>query len=167
MRNKVIPLLCPKWVLRLAILMCLFGASSTRTEPAQVTSQSARDKVRAYESSCVATLRLINLAQGTYWGGDPKKGYARTLRELGPAGAGILDAAVTSGKKDGYRFRLIPKPVAGHGPITRYTMNARPIKRLFADQRSFFSDESGVIHFTTEDRLATVADPPLDSPSRH
>jgi len=107
------------------------------------------------------------VAQGTYWGGDAKKGYARTLKELGPGGAGMVDAAIASGKKDGYRFRFIPKRAAGHGPITQYTISARPIKRLFADQRSFFTDESGVIRSTTANRPATVADPPLDSPSRH
>jgi hypothetical protein len=137
---------------------------------AQATQETAPPEklAKAYEESCISNLRSINVAQGTYWGGDPTKGYARTLRELGPAGVGFLEPVIASGKKDDYRYQLIPEHTAHNQPIMHYTITARPIKRLMKDQRSFFTDETNVIRFTTENRAATAADPPLDdAASKH
>jgi hypothetical protein len=120
----------------------------------------------AYEKSCVATLRMLNVAEGTYWGGDTAKGYARTLRELGPAGSGMIDAVTASGEKGGYRFRLVSERTGTNRPIKHYAITARPVKRLAKDQRSFVTDETGIIRFTKENREATISDPPLDSPSQ-
>jgi hypothetical protein len=134
----------------------------TRAQSGQAQQSSERKlekRARAYEGSCVLSLRALNVAQGTYRSGDEKKGFARTLRELGPAGAGILDASVVSGKKDGYRFRLQPEPTAPGQPVKRYTIISRPLKRLVKNQRSFRTDETGVIRFTTQNRPATNADP--------
>ena len=149
---------------RVAIPLSLIAFITMQAEPRQVSSPSVRDQVTADESSCVATLRVINVAQATYWGGDPAKGYASSLSELGPTGSGILDSVVASGKKGGYSFRLFPK--TGHRPIKRYIIIARPVKRLVKDQRSFFTDETSVIRFTTKNRSATAADPPLDAPTQ-
>lgn len=126
---------------------------------AQGGDEHVKNQISFEESSCVSTLRMINVAEGTYWGGVEAKGYAGSLGELGPAGVSLIDKATASGKKDGYRFRLKPKREVGHGPIKHYTVTARPIKRLSDEQKSFFTDESGRIHFTTQNRGATIADP--------
>jgi hypothetical protein len=43
-----------------------------------------------------------------------------------------------------------------------YTIGARPIKRLAKNQKSYFTDETGIIRFTQENRPATVSDRPVD-----
>src|SRR6516162_10061514 len=73
---------------RVLFPLCLVALTAMQAEPTQLSSSSVRDRVRAYELSCVATLQAINVANGPYWGGDPAKGYASSLRELGPRGAG-------------------------------------------------------------------------------
>src|SRR5437016_5440891 len=93
-----------------------------------------QQRARVYEESCLARLRVLNVAQGTYWGGDPDKGFARTLRELGPRGAGIVESGVASGKKDGYRFHLNPERTPKAKPVRHYTITARPIKILVKGQ---------------------------------
>lgn len=114
------------------------------------------------EAICVGNLRTINTAQVTYWGGDSTKGFARTLKELGPKGAGILDSELSSGKADGYIFRLVPKPPTEGRMIEHYSVTASPIIRLSKKQRSFYTDESGVIRFTTHNRTAKSSDPVVD-----
>jgi hypothetical protein len=157
------------------ILIGIFAPICDAAQSDQSTGTVIEKRVNAYEEWCVSTLRVINVAEVTYWGGDSAKGYARTLKELGPAGAGLLNAVTASGEieavvlggeKNGYRYRLIPERTDSNRPIMHYTIIARPIKRLVKDQRSFFTDETGVIRFTTENRAATIADPPLDSAAR-
>ncbi len=126
------------------------------------TSSDPKERIETYEASCIGNLRIINVAQGTYRGGDSKKGYARSLRELGPKGEALIVAPLASGKKDGYHFILTSVPAGAHKPISHYTISARPVNLLMKGQRSFFTDETGVIRSTTEDRAATTADPPID-----
>jgi hypothetical protein len=139
--------------------------SSLTLARATSSNQAAADhslekRVKVSEAACIQNLRTINTAQSTYWGGDETKGFARTLRELGPAGAGLLEPAIASGKKGGYRYRLSAKTITDQ-PIKHYIVTATPIKRLAKHQRGFFTDETGVIRFTTENRVATRTDPPL------
>ena len=145
----------------------LFAFLSNASQTKHAAEPAPQELAKDYEESCVLALRTINVAQGTYWGGDQAKGYASTLAELGPAGADLFEAVLASGKKDGYRFRLNPERASAGHSIKHYTITARPIKRLVKNQRSFFTDETGVIRFTTENRTATAADPPLDSASKH
>lgn len=147
-----------------AVLLAIALASSlSRTALAQVADAQSdvQQKVKTYEESCIGNLRSINVAEGTYWGGDPKKGFARSLKELGPKGEGLIVRALAIGRKDGYHFSFTPVSAETGKPISRYTISARPIRRLVKDQRSFFTDETGVIRSTRENRAATAADPPV------
>lgn len=140
-----------------------FTCMGTLSAGAQRTD--SQDRAKADEASCIATLRTINVAQATYQGGDETKGFARTLKELGPAGGAFIDAVMATGKKDGYRFRLTPVSKPANSPVTHYTITAMPIRRLVKDQRSFFNDETNVIRSTTKNRAATAADPPINPAS--
>src|SRR5260221_11202570 len=146
-------------------LVCLalpcYAAQTTQSP----TQADLLKQIQLYEDACVLSLRAINGAQGIYWGGDQTKGYARTLRELGPSGAAILEPVIARGKKDGYRYRLVPERTVGTTPVRHYSLTATPIKWLSKNQRSFFTDESGIIRSTTQHRSATSADPPIDSSS--
>lgn len=146
------------------VLTALLAVICEASPRYQVNRPDLKEGVEAYEKNCVLTMRMLNVVQGTYEGGDAEKGYARTLKQLGPSGAGILaDADLASGEKDGYRFRLIPQHTAKSHPVSYYSIIARPIKRLTRNQRSYFTDETGVIRFTSANRAPTVADPPIDS----
>ena len=146
---------------RLLIFVALLAFAGARTPSAHTGSVSLAERVKAYDESAIATLRMINVAQITYQGGDETKGFARRLMELGPAGVQMIDAAAAESKKDGYYFRLTPEHKSDHRPIKHYVLTG-PIKRLLKDQRSFFTDETGVIRFTSEDRPASIADPPIN-----
>lgn len=65
------------------------------------------------------------------------------------------------------RFKLIPEHTKASQPIRHYTITARPIKRLVKNQKSYFTDETGLIRFTTENRATARADTPLDDPSKY
>jgi hypothetical protein len=150
-----------QWIALGAMLFSASHFQGPSNRPSQTTSQTAAEKAKMDENLCVLNLRTINTAQATYWGGDQAKGFARTLEQLGPKGEGIVTADIASGKLGNYRFRLIPERTAARGPIKHYTVIAKPTKRFTKNQESFFTDETGVIRFTREDRTPTKHDPPL------
>ena len=142
------------------ILCCLTGnAQNVSGTDALVTEV----QVKALEKSCVLNLRTLNVAQLAYQGGDDSKGFARTLKQLGPDGESLLDAVTVSGVKDGYRFQLVPHKDHAKS-VQHYKIIARPVDRLTDSQRSYYTDESGVIRFTEEARRPASSDPPLEPP---
>jgi type IV pilus assembly protein PilA len=130
-----------------------------------------RSKMAANESSAVGSLRTINTAQVTYATEYPSQGYATTLAMLGgaapctaaPANACLLDqvlaaASVAGAAKSGYFF-----PIAGVGalPNTTYTFTGMPVTVGTTGQRAFFTDQSGVIRYTTDGSAPTIASSPI------
>lgn len=118
----------------------------------------------------VGSLRTINAAQFTYASTYPHRGYAVTLAALGPPpkgskpsedAAGLLDPVLEIGQHRGYRFTFIPGPPDQKGRTTSYRVIARPLEYGQTRLRSYYTDESGVIRATTENRVATAQDPPL------
>ena len=151
--------------LLVAFMAFILSSGSTTAQIQDHEGSTREEKVQALEKQCVSLLRTLNVAQGTYRGGDRTRGFARTLAGLGPKGAQLLDANQVSGEKDGYRFRLVPdKAVRKNELIQHYQIIAYPSPRLTKRQRSYFSDETGIIRFTHENRKATSADPPLPPP---
>ena len=152
---------------RSALLLTTMAFACHVAQPGQApATPNLEEQVRTEEAVCIVNLRTINAAQIAYQGGDETKGFARSLRELGPAGAGILEQGISAGMKSGYRFRLVPEPTAANQPVRHYIITAQPVKRLVKHQRSFFTDETGVIRSTTQKRAATSADPPLEAPHK-
>ena len=113
----------------------------------------------AYEASAVGSMRTLNTALVTYAATYPEIGFPATLGALGGDGgsasqAGLIDPVLASGVKTGYKFEY-----ASGG--TTYNIVARPVSSDVTAKRSFFTDESGVIRFTQENRIPTAEDPPL------
>ena len=122
-----------------------------------------RSRLMSNQAAAVGSLRTINTVQVMFADANPKKGFARTLTELGPPpGAGLIDEYMAKGEKWGYRLTLAPGAPDASGHIVSYTVTARPMEYPRTGCRSFFSDESGVIRVTSQDRLATAQDPPLN-----
>jgi type IV pilus assembly protein PilA len=111
-----------------------------------------RSRIAANEASAVGSVRTINTGEVTYASTYPTVGFA-TLAQLGgsggsSAGAGLIDSVLAAGTKSGYVFVATPGDASTAGVFTTYTITGDP-QNSQTGQRHFFSDQSGVIRFTT------------------
>ncbi len=119
-----------------------------------------RSKMAANEASAVGSLRSLNTACVTY--STTYGSYPAGLSNLGPGSpatsttADLIDSVLSSGTKSGYKFAF----TAGGGNTT-YTITAIPVTVGTTGQRSFFTDQSGVIRANTTGATPTVSDPPI------
>ena len=134
-----------------------------------------RSRMAANESSDVGSLRSINTAEVTYATSYTAIGFSATLANLGgnaatcatAAGATttsaclIDDVLATSGvnAKSGY-LNTYGGVVAAGGINTQYTINGDPANRGTTGQRSFFTDQTGVIRYGLTG-VASVASSPI------
>lgn len=103
-----------------------------------------RARIAANESSAVAVVRTLVVAEAAYSSSHPDAGYTCTLFDL--SGAGLIDPSVASGQKNGYAFELqgcsaAPESMAN----VKFRVVAYPLTRNTTGTRAFCSDESGVI----------------------
>jgi hypothetical protein len=120
------------------------------------------EKPASNEASAIGALRTISVAQAVYAEGHPDKGFAATLGDLGPfPGAELIDSFLASGKKSGYVITMFAVPPDPAGRIKAYTLIARPQHFGKDETRSFFTDESGALRATPENRVPTIQDPVL------
>jgi prepilin-type N-terminal cleavage/methylation domain-containing protein len=125
-----------------------------------------RSRMAANEASAVGSIRTINTSAVTYLSTYPANGYPPSLAAMGgaapcvalPANACLLDQVLALGTKSGYAFTWTGD---GATPSVGYSILAVPSSVGSSGQRSFFSDQSGVIRYNTAGTAATVADPPL------
>jgi len=127
-----------------------------------------RSRMAANEASAVGSLRTLNTAQVTYSTTYPNVGFAAALSSLGGAvssctaatstNACLVDQVLASGTKSGYTFVLAGTAGA---PVVTYTFTAQPVAAGQSGQRSFFTDQSGVIRFNAAGSAPTVADTPI------
>jgi type IV pilus assembly protein PilA len=133
-----------------------------------------RSKMAANESSAVGSVRTINTAEVTYASNYPDTGYAAAIGNLG-GGAGVcvagfvatiatsclIDPVLSAGNKSGYTFTAAGAKV-GAGTVNNvFTATAVPQGIGTTGQRGFFSNESGVIRYTLDGSVPTVASSPL------
>jgi type IV pilus assembly protein PilA len=143
-----------------------------------------RARIAANEATAVGSLRTINTAVLTY-ATEYENGFPSSLKAAGlePGEratcnhAFLLDIALTSGRRYGYVFTYTPRypgdataPVISpkaaangctSGGASGYTVAADPIRRGTTGQRSFFTDQSGIIRVSNDGEPATVDSPPL------
>ena len=120
-----------------------------------------KSKMAANESSAVGSIRTINTGEVTYAAGCPNVGYSSTLQELNTgatctAGVNIIDSVLATSVKSGYTFPYAAAPDAS-GLINTYTINANPSVYQTTGQRSFFSDQTGVIRYNLTGSAAASA----------
>jgi prepilin-type N-terminal cleavage/methylation domain-containing protein len=131
-----------------------------------------RSRIAANEASAVGSVRTINTAEVTYATAYPNIGFTYTIGNLTGTAAScatatgatssngcLIDTVLGSGTKSGYHFTL-GNGGAATTPQTTYTDTAFPITQGQSGQRSFFSDQSGVIRYNGT-ASATVSDSPL------
>lgn len=109
-----------------------------------------RARIAANESSSVASIRTINVAEVAYQSAYPTVGFACNLASLaGSAPSPTADHALlignqlASGEKSGYRFVL--ENCVNTETDHKYQVVAYPAARNQTGVRTFCSDESGVI----------------------
>ncbi len=127
-----------------------------------------RSRMAANEASAVGSVRTIVTSEVTYastWG----QGFATAIANLGgalpcapaPATACLLDPALSGGTKSGYTLTATGATGAGTqaNPYTTFEAAAVPLQVGTTGQRTFCSDESGVVRFD----VAGGADPGTDT----
>jgi type IV pilus assembly protein PilA len=112
-------------------------------------------KMAANEASAVSSIHAVNTAEVTYSSMNPTVGYAALLSDLGPAVGGFIDGNLAGGQKSGYTFTY---SAPGSPPYLMYTFNADPSMRSVTGQRSFYSDQTNLIHYN-ESAAAGPGDP--------
>ncbi len=126
----------------------------------------------ARHASTVRALRDINKAEGQY-ASEYAKSFSPSLKALGPSSgsaqpnasaASLIDSSLASGTKQGYAFNYSPSSLDSTGRIMSYAITARCW--CLDEHLSFYTDESGVIRFTREDRPANAKDEPLPGGSQ-
>jgi len=103
-----------------------------------------RARIAANEASAVAGVRTLLVAEISYASSHTEAGYTCTLSDL--AGAGLNDARLLGGQKNGYTFELLGCSAGAEGGAnTRFRVLAYPLTRNTTGTRAFCADESGVI----------------------
>ncbi len=112
------------------------------TEPARRSEARAEEALRAVQTSLDTHARAN--------GGD----YPASIEALGGAGR----ASAQAGLEAGYTMNYAPGAAGAHASVRTYVLTARPMRYRL---RSYYTDQSGVIHATRENRAATAQDPVL------
>ena len=113
----------------------------------------------ANETSAIKSVQTISQAQTQYSMQYPSSGYSCTLQALGgdphsgppsATSAEILPPDLASGVKSGYQFTItncIKDTANGGDRVTGFTILAQPLTVGRTGNRTFCSDESGLIKF--------------------
>ena len=146
---------------------------------ARQTNLPDSELTRFHEESAISTLRTIQVACVTYL--RTYNTFPHALADLGPSQhplsprqirphfndapqfdshhAGLIDGATALGHAMGYIIIYMPGPPARRGTIQTFSVSARPWLYARAGRRSFYTDQTGLIRSTDEDRPATDNDP--------
>jgi prepilin-type N-terminal cleavage/methylation domain-containing protein len=119
-----------------AIVLIIAAVAIPRLEKARMQTQ---------EMAAIQQIKTLHTAQTMYYSQFGR--YATKLEELGPptggqegpAGAGLIPGDFAKGTKSGYRFTL-------QGGPGGYTINANPETYGSTGRRTFYSDQTLVIH---------------------
>jgi type II secretory pathway pseudopilin PulG len=132
------------------------------------------------EARAIGDIRTVISAQaawqsanGGYYEGDLSclASPTRCIPNYPSKAPTFLDTVLASQQpKDGYLRAFVPGPrpkkidrrVSSPSSVETWTYAARPVARGRTGYRSFFSDQTGVIRATDEDRPANVNDPPIE-----
>ena len=131
-------------LIELLIVVAVIGIIAAIAVPRLVQSKAV-----ANEGAAISAVRSVVTAQVTYSAKGGSGSFAADLTEL--QAANLIDSVLGSGTLDAYSLS-----VSGSG--TGFTVNARPLVYGTSGTRSFYSDESAVIRYTTADAAATSSD---------
>ncbi len=135
-------------LVELLIVVLIIGIIAQMSIPHLMQS-----KLAANEASAITSVRSVLNAEALYVTTVGSGRYAT----MGSLVSGMLvDSVVGSSTKDGYVFSI-----SLSAADTSFAVDARPTGYSNTGIRSFFSDETAVIRYTTADSAATASDTPL------
>ena len=122
-----------------------------------------RSRIAANEAAAVSSIRTLTTAEHAYAQTYPDIGFTCNVAELGPptgggsigsSAAGIVDAVVASGVKQGYTLSL-SNCGSGTGMKVSFSSAAVPVARGSTGMRAFCSDATGIIWYAHDGTVAT------------
>lgn len=117
-----------------------------------VTPRNAQSTLQA-ESHAVEAMSDIRTALNAYAAAQGGA-FPQSLEALGPP----AQQAAQFAQGDGYQIKYTPGAPSEDGTIRNYSIEARAGNYGY---RNFYSDVTGIIHGTRENRSATSVDPPI------
>jgi len=111
-----------------------------------------RARMAANESSALASVRTINVAEVTYSASHANAGYTCSLSDLSDS----IDGKLASGRKHGYVFELSGCTPGEGGAIVKYQVAAYPVTHNTTGTRAFCSDESDVIKVAAHGQVSSL-----------
>jgi hypothetical protein len=124
------------------------------------------------DNSALGAMISLSTAEASYSAAYPAKGFTASFDALGPAQgtpdqnhAGLIDAALATGTKDGYQFAIsIPPGTSTGGTNFNYFLVAKPAAGHAG--RTYCADSSGSVHSAVQGEECTVASPTAWSPQQ-
>lgn len=127
-----------------------------QTRPSAVvrlTTRQRRNLIRHNEAGAIRTLQTLLSAEATYQATTGNGDYG-TIEELGREK--LIDYVLAEGHRYGYLFRVRREKRSSESPSS-YVIGAVPRSYGRTGRRSFYMDETGVIH--TADKKGAEANP--------
>ncbi len=132
-------------MIELLIVVAIIGIIAAIAVPNLLQSKAA-----ANEASAISAIRNIVTSHITFSATSGAGKYAANLVAL--QNAKLIDSVLGSGTKDGYSFASV-------GTTSTFTITAAPITAGSTGTRYFFSDESGVIRYSTSGTANNSSNP--------
>lgn len=137
-----------RWTLLLGILAAALWGFLWYVLPARTGNPTLEAETRAGEALVQVRAALASYADAQ--GGA----YPGSLEPLGDRAR----IPAQSAQSVGYQFQYVPGPVGADGLVHTYGLGARAGNFGF---RNLYTDETGVLRATRENRAATAQDPPI------
>ncbi len=115
--------------------------------PLRMMSPAAQSEDRALEAMTNVRAAIASYASA-------QGGFPTSLETLGNPARAAAQYALSAG----YQLQYFPGQLGPDGRVHSYSLLALPGNYGF---RSFYSDETGAVRATPEDRAATAQDPPI------
>ncbi len=132
-------------LIELLIVVAIIGIIAAIAVPNLLQSKAA-----ANEASAISAIRNIVTSHITYSATVGSGSFGTDLTTL--MNAKLIDSVLGAGTKDGYAF-------ASGGSAIAFTVTAGPVTAGSTGTRYFFSDESGVIRYSTAGTASTASSP--------
>jgi len=130
-------------LLSLGVLLLDLPALETEWDEAEIdaTEKDALEAVRAIAAAIEAYRKKYpHLPQSLANLASPARGKPSL------DAAGLLDADLANGAKNGYTFRYVIAGASDLGAPAKYALSATPLQYGRTGRRSFFRDSNGVVH---------------------
>ena len=161
--------ICSTWKIIPALALGILPLSLAQTPREAPCVPHIDDRSCVVGSLCTINTAEVNYALEYGNGFSPTLAAMQTPPEgtkLSPEAAGFLDDHLAGGRKCNFIFKYKASATGANGKINAYTVTTRPLK-WEKGARSFFTDQTGMIRWTDQNRPPRASDPALQLPCLH